>query len=182
MHLIGNMLFLWVFADNIEAKIGSVKFLIFYLLGGLVASFVHIYFSTVPSEISQIACLPCSLSNPCADGVHISSAVIPSLGASGAISAVMGAYLLMFPKSQIKVLVLILFRSFYVPALVFLVLWFIQQLFSGLGSIGPANAAGEGVAWWAHIGGFTFGILGGLYLKKLVADSIAFEEPPADLI
>jgi membrane associated rhomboid family serine protease len=168
MHLIGNMLFLWVFADNIEVKIGNVSFLIFYLLGGLVASLTHIYFSTAGSELSQIACMPCSVTDPCQTGVHISSAVIPSLGASGAISAVMGAYLVMFPKSQIKVLVLLIFRSFYVPALVFLGLWFVQQLFSGIGSLGPANAASEGVAWWAHIGGFVFGLLAGLYLKRFV--------------
>ena len=101
--------------------------------------------------------------------------MIPSLGASGAIAAVMGAYLLMFPKSKIKVLVLIFFQSFYVPALVFLGLWFVQQFFSGLGSLGPANAASEGVAWWAHIGGFVFGLLGGLYLKKFLSND---EESP----
>lgn len=174
MHLIGNMLFLWVFADNIEAKIGSLQFTIFYLAGGLFASFAHIYFSTSGVELSQITCMPCSQTNPCADGVNISNAVIPSLGASGAISAVLGAYLLMFPKSQIKVLVLLFFRSFYVPALVFLGLWFIQQLFSGLGSLGPSNAASEGVAWWAHIGGFVFGLVAGVYLKKFVKTEIDY--------
>lgn len=175
MHLLGNMLFLWVFADNIEAKVGSFNFLLFYLAGGIVASFAHIYFSTAGAELSQIACLPCSEANPCGEGMNISSAVIPSLGASGAISAIMGAYLLMFPKSKVKVLVLIFFQSFYVPALIFLGLWFVQQLFSGLGSLGPANAASEGVAWWAHIGGFVFGLLGGLYLKKFVTSE---EESP----
>lgn len=175
MHLIGNMLFLWVFADNIEAKIGSLHFMIFYLAGGFFASFAHIYFSTTSTELSQIACMPCSESNPCADGMNISAAVIPSLGASGAISAVLGAYLLMFPKSQIKVLVLLFFRSFYVPALVFLGLWFIQQLFSGLGSLGTSNAASQGVAWWAHIGGFVFGLVSGIYLKKFVKTEIDFE-------
>ncbi len=176
MHLIGNMLFLWVFADNIESKIGSIKFLIFYLAGGFMASFTHIYFSTLSLEISQISCMPCSDLNPCADGMHISTAVIPSLGASGAISAVMGAYLLMFPKSQIKVLVLILFRSFYVPAILFLGLWFIQQLFSGIGTLGPATTVGDGVAWWAHIGGFIFGLASGLYLKKFVKQSLDYDE------
>ena len=176
MHLIGNMLFLWVFADNIEAKIGSLKFLIFYMAGGFIASFTHIYFSTLGSEIIMISCLPCSDLNPCAEGVPISSAVIPSLGASGAISAVMGAYLLMFPKSQIKVLVLILFRSFYVPTILFLGLWFIQQLFSGIGTLGPATTTGEGVAWWAHIGGFIFGLTAGLYLKKFVKNTLDYED------
>ncbi|MBK8669612.1 MAG: rhomboid family intramembrane serine protease [Saprospiraceae bacterium] len=182
MHLLGNMLFLWVFADNIEAKIGNLNFLIFYLAGGLFASFAHIYFSTVSTELSQITCYPCMDSNPCASGIPISSAVIPSLGASGAISAVMGTYLLMFPKSQIKVLVLIFFRSFYVPALLFLGLWFVQQLFSGIGSLGPANAAGEGVAWWAHIGGFAFGLLAGLYLKSFVKQTIDYTETPDTII
>lgn len=174
MHLIGNMLFLWVFADNIEAKVGSFYFLIFYLLGGLMASFAHIYFSTVPDEMSKIMCYPCQATNPCGPSMYVSAAVIPSLGASGAISAVMGAYLLMFPKSKIKVLVLILFRSFYVPALVFLGLWFVQQLFSGVGSLGPQTSASDGVAWWAHIGGFVFGLLAGLYLKRFVKDSIDY--------
>lgn len=171
MHLIGNMLFLWVFADNIEAKIGSFKFLMFYLAGGLFASFAHIYFSLDAYDATQISCMPCSLTYPCGDDALVSSAVIPSLGASGAISAVMGAYLLMFPKSQIKVLVLILFRSFYVPALVFLGLWFVQQLFSGVGSLMP-NASSEGVAWWAHIGGFVFGLVSGIYLKSYVKNAI----------
>lgn len=168
MHLFGNMLFLWVFADNIEAKIGSVNFLIFYLAGGLAASFAHIYFSGVGSELSMMSCTPCSNLSPCDVGSVISPALIPSLGASGAISAVMGAYLLMFPHSQIRVLVLIFFRSFYVPALLFLVLWFVQQLFAGVGTLGPHNAASDGVAWWAHIGGFVFGLAGGLNLRKYV--------------
>ena len=175
MHLIGNMLFLWVFADNIEAKIGSINFLVFYMAGGFIASFTHIYFSTLGSEINQITCLPCSDYNPCADGMQISAAVIPSLGASGAISAVMGAYLLMFPKSRIKVLVLLLFRSFYVPAILFLGLWFLQQLFSGIGTLGPTTTT-EGVAWWAHIGGFIFGLVAGLYLKKFVTQSTEYED------
>lgn len=180
MHLIGNMLFLWVFADNIEAKVGNFTFLVFYLAGGLFASFAHTYFSTVSSDITQIACLPCSAKIPCDDTLPISSAVIPSLGASGAISAVMGAYLLMFPSSKIKVLVLIFFRSFYVPALVFLGLWFIQQLFSGLGSFGPASSASEGVAWWAHIGGFAFGLLAGIYLKAFVKKETEYSSTTHD--
>ncbi len=180
MHLIGNMLFLWVFADNIEAKVGNFTFLFFYIAGGLFASFAHIYFSTVNSDVAQIACLPCSLTNPCADGMDISSAVVPSLGASGAISAVMGAYLLMFPKSQIKVLVLIFFRSFYVPVLVFLGLWFVQQLFSGFGSLGPASSASEGVAWWAHIGGFVFGLGAGFYLRSFVQNTTELSEIKRD--
>lgn len=138
MHLIGNMLFLWVFADNIEAKIGSIRFTIFYLLGGLAASLLHVLFNL--------------------------NSQIPSVGASGAIAAVMGAYLLMFPKSKIKILVLIFFRSFSVPALLFLGLWFGQQLLSGMGSL-AATSDTAGVAWWAHIGGFAAGLLFGYYFK-----------------
>ena len=139
MHLIGNMLFLWVFADNIEATVGNVKFLLFYLIGGIVASMAHI------------------MSGP--------TSAIPSVGASGAISAVMGAYLVMFPFSKIKMLVLIFFRSFRVAAILFLGLWIGQQLLAGLGSLASTSQTG-GVAWWAHIGGFVFGVLAGFYFKK----------------
>ena len=181
MHLIGNMLFLWVFADNIEAKIGSSMFLVFYLAGGLFASFGHIYFSAVNADISQLNCMPCSLNNPCSENMKVSASVMPSLGASGAISAVMGSYLLMFPASKIKVLVLILFRSFHIPALVFLILWFLQQLFSGVGALGLQTTAG--VAWWAHIGGFVFGLASGMYLKSYVKnDSINVHDSIDDFV
>ncbi len=138
MHLIGNMVFLWVFGDNIESTIGSVKFAIFYILGGLAASAGHIGFNL--------------------------GSVIPSLGASGAIAAVMGAYLVMFPKSRIKMLILVFFRTFKIPAFVFLGFWILQQLYSGVGTIMSSNATG--VAWWAHIGGFAFGVLAGFLFKN----------------
>lgn len=134
MHLIGNMLFLWVFADNIEATVGNFRFLIFYLLGGLAADFGHIYFN------------------------HSSN--IFSLGASGAISAVMGAYLVMFPRSRIRVLVLIIFRAIEVWAILFLGIWIVQQVVAGIGNLGNE---GSGVAWWAHIGGFAFGLIYGIF-------------------
>jgi len=140
MHIIGNMLFLWVFADNIEAIIGNINFLAFYLLGGLFASLMHIFLNPTSS--------------------------IPAVGASGAISAVLGAYLVMFPKSRIKVLVIFLFRSIYMSALAFLGLWFIQNLISGIGTLGPESAQTAGTAWWAHIGGFLFGIVAGYFAKK----------------
>lgn len=141
MHLIGNMLFLWVFADNIEATIGNFPFLFFYLAGGLAAALAHIAFNT--------------------------ESTVPAIGASGAISAVLGAYLVMFPKSRIKVMVLIFFRSFYMAAIFFLGLWIVQQLISGVGSLGAA-AGSSGVAWWAHIGGFAFGIIIGFFFKAKV--------------
>ena len=149
MHLIGNMLFLWVFADNIEAVVGSVWFILFYFLGGLAASFAHILLDPASS--------------------------IPSVGASGAISAVLGAYLVMFPRSKIKVLIIILFSNFKMPALYFLGLWFVQQLISGVGEIGE-TAEGGGVAWWAHIGGFVFGLLAGLYFKNRTSFSLEKDE------
>jgi len=140
MHLIGNMLFLWVFADNIEAVIGSIPFLLFYFGGGIAASAAHIMFNLNSS--------------------------IPAIGASGAISAVLGAYLVMFPASKVKVYVLILFRSFYMPALFFLGIWGVQQFINGFISIVPSSAYTSGVAWWAHIGGFVFGLIAGFLIRR----------------
>ncbi len=148
MHLIGNMLFLWVFADNIEAVIGNFYFLLFYLLGGVSASLIHVYFNM--------------------------GSTIPSIGASGAISAVLGAYIVMFPKSKIKVLVLMFFRSFQVAALYFLGFWIVQNLFSGFASLGANTADTAGVAWWAHIGGFAFGVLAGFFFKHVHPKNLNF--------
>lgn len=138
MHLIGNMLFLWVFADNIEATIGSFRFLIFYFLGGLAAHAAHIYFNW--------------------------GSDIVTVGASGAISAVMGAYLVMFPTSKVKIWAFIIF-FFRVPAILFLGIWIWQQSVSGLASLDVATAETAGVAWWAHIGGFAYGVIAGIYYR-----------------
>jgi len=138
LHIIGNMLFLWVFADNIEATIGNVNFIIFYLLGGLAASLVHIYL------------------NP--------TSTIPTVGASGAIAAVLGAYMVLFPKNNIKIRFLV-FKPFSMIAILFLGIWFVQNLYSGIGSLGIESAQSGGTAWWAHIGGFVFGILIGFLAK-----------------
>ena len=162
MHLIGNMLFLWVFADNIEAKVGSLPFLGFYLLGGLAASGLHILLSI--GEPALGCCLPCG-NIPCGNNAVACNGAIPSVGASGAIAAVLGAYLVMFPRSKVKILVLIIFRAFKVPAYLFLGFWIIQQLFSGVSSLGPEGSSG-GVAWWAHIGGFIFGVLVGFVARR----------------
>ena len=137
MHLIGNMLFLWIFADNIEATIGPFRFLIFYIAGGLAAHAGHIYFNM--------------------------DSIIPTVGASGAISAVMGAYLIMYPTSKIKTL--ILFYVTRIPAFVFLLFWIGQQLFAGSAALQAIDTDGAGVAWWAHIGGFAFGVLAGFYYR-----------------
>jgi len=139
MHLIGNMAFLWVFADNIESVIGSTFFFIFYILGGVAATMTHVMIDP--------------------------SSTIPTVGASGAIAAVLGAYIVMFPSSKIKLLLVVFMRVFRWPAIAFLGIWIVQQLFSGFGSLGIDSNNG-GTAWWAHIGGFAFGALVGLYLRK----------------
>ena len=165
MHLIGNMLFLWVFADNIEATVGSLPFLVFYMLGGFAASAAHIYFSTLGEADLVSCCNVCAEVSPCLQGMTACPGSIPSVGASGAISAVLGAYLVMFPKSKVKILVIYFFSSFRIAAIWFLGFWIVQQLFSGFANLGPEAAASSGVAWWAHIGGFVFGVVAGLVIR-----------------
>lgn len=138
MHLIGNMLFLWVFADNIEATIGSPRFLLFYAIGGLAAVAGHIYFNM--------------------------DSMVPMVGASGAISAIMGAYLVMFPRSRIKLLFLVF--PFRVTAWLFLGIWIWQQWTWGTSSLMDGSGGG-GVAWWAHIGGFAFGLAAGVFFRSI---------------
>lgn len=164
MHLIGNMLFLWVFGDNIEATVGNIPFLIFYLLGGLAASAAHIYLGAGGGELAANCCMPCMGGANCeGQNVQVCAGSIPSVGASGAISAVMGAYLVMFPHSKVKMLVVYFFRSFRIPAFWFLGIWIGQQLLYGIADLGPITTATSGVAWWAHIGGFAFGVLAGFF-------------------
>ena len=142
MHLLGNMMFLWVFADNIEAVVGNVKFLLFYLLGGLAASAAQILLNV--------------------------DSTAPCVGASGAIAAVMGAYMVMYPKSRIRMLFLLNFSRFYIPALAFLGFWILQQLLSGIGALpffGGGGVDGGGVAYWAHIGGFAAGLVSGFLFR-----------------
>lgn len=182
MHLIGNMLFLWVFADNIEATVGNLPFALFYLLGGLAAHAAHIYFSATGHPEVIDCCSICSSVVPCQDPNGLCPGSIPTVGASGAISAVLGAYLVMFPKSRVKILVLYFFRTFQVPALLFLGFWIAQQLFSGFASLGPEAAASGGVAWWAHIGGFVFGVVAGFFARsqpKVKAAQPGNRKPPA---
>jgi len=133
-HIGGNMLFLWIFGDNVEDRMGHIRYLIFYLICGVLASLSHVY--------ATVAFSPSSL-------------LIPSLGASGAISGVLGAYLLMFPTRRVTVL---LFRFLTdVPAYVAIGIWFIFQLISGLGMLGGDSGTG-GVAYAAHVGGFVAGL------------------------
>ncbi|MCL5998893.1 MAG: rhomboid family intramembrane serine protease [Chloroflexi bacterium] len=139
-HIAGNMLFLWIFGDNVEHALGHVRYLVFYLVCGVLASLAHV-FSTL---------------------VFGGDMTIPSLGASGAISGVMGGYLLMFPGRRVTV---IMFRFItQVSALVAVGLWFVFQLISGLGVLGDETQGG-GVAYAAHIGGF----IAGLVLVKFFA-------------
>lgn len=136
-HIFGNMLFLWIFGDNIEDRMGHVRYVIFYLVCGILASLAHVVTSIMFST------------NP-------NSLLIPSLGASGAISGVLGAYILLHPHRRVTVL---LFRFFTeVPAYVAIGIWFAFQLVSGLGLLGSASAQG-GVAYAAHIGGFVAGVV-----------------------
>ncbi len=169
MHLLGNMMFLWVFADNIEAVIGNGRFFTFYLLGGLFATGAHIAADLLfPGVASAACCAPCDVVSACETAEQACPGSIPSLGASGAISAVLGAYLVMFPKSKIKVLIFFFITT--VPAILFLGLWFAEQLISGVGSLGPLTAQSAGVAWWAHIGGFVFGLIYGWINRDLTRD------------
>jgi membrane associated rhomboid family serine protease len=135
LHLGGNMLYLWIFGDNVEDRLGHVKYLVFYVACGLAATLAHAFV------------------NP--------SSVVPSIGASGAIAGVLGAYLILFPRTRVLTLIPILFFITIreIPAIVVLGLWFVLQLFVGVGSIGVQSASEGGVAYFAHIGGFAFGML-----------------------
>ena len=166
MHLIGNMLFLWVFADNIEATVGNFTFLFFYLMGGLAASAVHILLSVGGDPAALLDCCSVCARINCTGNMPVCAGSIPSVGASGAISAVLGAYLVMFPKSKVKVLIVYFFSSFRVAAIWFLGFWIVQQLISGFAALGPETAATSGVAWWAHIGGFAFGVIAGFVVRN----------------
>lgn len=151
MHLLGNLLYLWIFADNIEAVIGNFRFVLFYLAGGLVAGLAQVVISPDSS--------------------------IPCIGASGAIAAVMGAYIVMFPKSRVRMLFLLFFTVIYIPAWVFLGFWFVQQLSSGLGVLGLSATDAGGIAWWAHIGGFVFGLFAGFrYRHRFLTDRQVYPE------
>ena len=143
LHLGGNMLFLWIFGDNVEHRIGHGLYLVFYLVAGIVASFAQIMVDT--------------------------GSVIPTLGASGAISGVLGAYLVMFPTN--RVLVLIIRFPMWVPAIVAIGLWGVLQFVNGLGAIAVTEETGGGVAYMAHIGGFVVGLLAGIVFRVL------FREP-----
>lgn len=150
LHVAGNMLFLWIFGNNIEDQLGHIKYLIFYIACGVLAALAQWFFSMQSG--------------------------IPSLGASGAIAGVMGAYILRFPNAQIRTLLFLgPFITFpNIPAVFFLGIWFVQQALYGIASLNvPTNIGMEsgGVAYWAHAGGFVFGAILGPLLGLFSSDS-----------
>jgi membrane associated rhomboid family serine protease len=144
LHVAGNMLYLWIFGDNVEDRMGHGRFLVFYLLCGVAAA------------LAQTITAPDS--------------VIPMVGASGAIAGVMGAYFVLYPKSRIVTLIplFFFFQVIEVPAILFLGIWFIMQFLSGVGSIVTAvgGQSGGGVAVWAHVAGFVAGISGVIVFRR----------------
>ncbi len=137
-HLLGNMLFLWIFGDNVEHRVGRLTFLVFYLVAGVIAS------------LAQIAASP--------------NSVIPSLGASGAISGVLGAYLVLFPNNRVWIIVF-RFVPYAVPAVVAIGLWALFQFVSGFGAIAVSDETVGGVAYLAHVGGFIAGLVFGFLAR-----------------
>lgn len=143
MHFLGNMLFLWIFGDNVEDRLGHVRFVLFYVLCGVAAAAAHVYM------------------NP--------ASKLPTIGASGAIAGVMGGYFVLYPQSRVLALVplFIIWEVIEVPAILFLGLWFLMQFFLGVGSMAVKSGVETGgVAFWAHIAGFIVGMAGVLALRK----------------
>ena len=135
LHIIGNMLFLWVFGNNVEDAMGRVKFILFYLLAGAVA----VYSQSVIDTTSTV----------------------PTIGASGAVAGVLGGYILLHPKARVVTLVLIVFfvTLIEIPAMILLGIWAVLQFLPALGQVGVGDGGGDGVAYLAHVGGFIFGLL-----------------------
>ena len=147
MHAGGNMLYLWIFGDNVEDRMGHGRFVAFYLLCGVAAALAQTWVSP--------------------------DSVVPMVGASGAIAGVMGAYFVLYPKSRIVTLLplIIVFQVIEVPAIVFLGIWFLMQFVSGLGSLAVTSADGAaqmagGVAFWAHVAGFAAGLVGVWFFRR----------------
>lgn len=140
VHLLGNMLFLWVFGDNVEDRLGRGRYLVFYLLAGALGNYAHV------------------VANP--------TSTIPTIGASGAVAGVLGAYFLAFPRSRIVTLIflLIFITVAEVPAWIFLLVWFGLQVLNGVATLGAQDVSL--VAWWAHVAGFVAGALGILVLGR----------------
>jgi membrane associated rhomboid family serine protease len=140
LHMIFNMLYLWIFGDNVEDRLGHGRYLVFYLFAGAAAAMLQVLFQ------------PYSL--------------VPMVGASGAIAGVMGAYFVLYPQSRVltAIFVFLFFDLVEIPAVFFLGIWFLMQLLSGVGSLG-SNANSGGVAFWAHVGGFVIGAAAGFAVR-----------------
>jgi membrane associated rhomboid family serine protease len=134
LHIAFNMLFLWIFGNNIEDSMGRPRFLLFYLLGGIVAAYTQ--------------------------ALLTAGSTVPAIGASGAIAGVLGGYLLLFPRARVlTVLLIILFVTIIeIPAAILLAIWFVLQFLPALGQVTTSASGGEGIAYWAHVGGFAFGL------------------------
>ena len=151
LHLGGNMLFLWIFGNNVEDSMGRARYIAFYLLGGLAAIGAQILVDT--------------------------DAAIPTIGASGAVAAVLGGYLLLYPRARVVTLIFIIFffTIIELPALVILGFWFVQQIAFGFYGVANPTGGGGGVAYFAHIGGFAFGLLA---IKLFASRSKDYSPPP----
>jgi membrane associated rhomboid family serine protease len=134
LHIAFNMLFLWIFGNNVEDSMGRPRFLLFYLLAGAIAAYTQALLTT--------------------------GSTVPAIGASGAIAGVLGGYLLLFPRARVLTLVLIILfvTIIEIPAAILLAIWFILQFVPALGQVTTSVASGEGIAYWAHVGGFVFGL------------------------
>jgi membrane associated rhomboid family serine protease len=134
LHIAFNMLFLWIFGNNVEDSMGRPRFLAFYLLGGVVAAYTQ--------------------------ALLTASSTVPAIGASGAIAGVLGGYLLLFPRARVLTLVLIILfvTIIEIPAAILLAIWFVLQFLPALGQVTTSAGGGEGIAYWAHVGGFAFGL------------------------
>ena len=142
MHFLGNMLFLWIFGDNVEDRLGHARFVLFYLLCGVAAVFAHVYMNPLSR--------------------------IPTIGASGAIAGVLGGYFVLYPHSRVLALIplFIIWEIIEVPAILFLGLWFLMQFYSAGVETLRTGGQGGGVAFWAHIAGFVAGMAAVLVLRK----------------
>jgi membrane associated rhomboid family serine protease len=156
LHLGGNMLFLWIFGNNVEDSMGPLKYILFYLAGGVAADALQIVFDT--------------------------DSPVPTLGASGAVAAVLGGYILLYPRARVitVIFIIIFFTVIELPAMLVLGLWFVQQLLFGALEYGSAEQGGGGVAYFAHIGGFVFGLAVIRLLATNVKD-VAQRRRPAGL-
>jgi membrane associated rhomboid family serine protease len=135
LHIAFNMLFLWIFGNNVEDSMGRGRFVLFYLLGGVVAAY--------------------------AQALLTADSTVPAIGASGAVAGVLGSYLLLYPRARVLTVVLIIFfvTIIEIPAVILLGIWFVLQFLPALGQVTTNATGGEGIAYWAHVGGFAFGLL-----------------------